>query len=321
MEQVRALPGVEAAAMTASLPFSDMGLDSSPFNVPGAAPLPDGQQRHANAIPVTADYFRAMGIPLLRGRDFTEADRPGAPPVVIVDEQLANQYFPNENPVGRVIDHFGQGLTIIGVAGSIHQMELGAPYKAVVYYPLYQQPFPTAAIVLRTTVSPDAVVPAVREAVRSVDPLLPVYDVQAMPVRVERSLGARRLAVTVLGGFAGVALLLAMLGTYGVLSYSTSQRTRELGIRMALGADPRAVVAMVLRNGLTLAAIGLVVGALVYVGIGNRVLSALLYGVGARDPITLAVGIFVLAGAAVLACWIPARRAASVDPAVTLRVE
>ena len=321
IEQVRALPGVEAAAMTASLPFSDMGPDSSPFNVPGAEPLPDGQQRHANAIPVTADYFRAMGIPLLRGRDFTEADRPGAPPVVIVDEQLANQYFPNENPVGRVIDHFGQGLTIVGVAGSVHQMELGAPYKAVVYYPLYQQPFSTAAIVVRTAMNPDAIVPAVREVVRSVDPLLPVYDVQAMPVRVERSLGARRLAVTVLGGFAGVALLLAMLGTYGVLSYSTSQRTRELGIRMALGADPRAVVAMVLRNGLTLAAIGLVVGALVYVGIGNRVLSALLYGVGARDPITLAVGIFVLAGAAVLACWIPARRAASVDPAVTLRVE
>jgi ABC-type antimicrobial peptide transport system permease subunit len=127
--------------------------------------------------------------------------------------------------------------------------------------------------------------------------------------------------VTVLGSFATVALLLAMLGTYGVLSYSTSQRTRELGIRMALGAQPGDVVGMVLRNGLTLAALGLVIGAVVYVGIGGRVLSALLYGVGPRDPLTLAAGIILLAMAALLACWVPARRAASVDPAVTLRIE
>ena len=321
MERVRALPGIEMAAMTATLPFSTMGLDSSPFNVPGAPPLPDGQQRHANAIPVTPDYFRTMGIPLLRGRAFTEADGPDAPRVVIVDDQLARQYFPNENPVGRVMDHFGQGLTIVGVAGSIRQADLGAPYKAVVYYPLYQQPFGTAAIVVRSTMNPDQVVTSVREAVRSLDPLLPVYDVQAMPTRVERSLGARRLAVTVLGGFSALALLLAMLGTYGVLSYSTSQRTRELGIRMALGAEPGDVVSMVLRSGLTLAAIGLAVGAIGYVAIGVRVLNALLYGVGARDPLTLAGGVVLVTAAAALACWIPARRAASVDPAVTLRVE
>jgi ABC-type antimicrobial peptide transport system permease subunit len=164
-------------------------------------------------------------------------------------------------------------------------------------------------------------VSAVRNAVSTIDPLLPVYDVARMPERVDRSLGARRLAVTVLGCFAAVALLLAMLGTYGVLSYSTSQRTRELGIRMALGARPGDVVTMVLRNGLTLAALGLMAGALVYLGIGDRVLSALLYGVGARDPVTLVAGVVFLGGAAVLACWIPARRAAAVDPAVTLRVE
>ena len=321
VERLRALPGVEGMALTVSLPFSDMGVDSSPFSVQGAAPLPDGQQRHANAIPITPGYFRTMGIPLLRGRDFTEADGPGAPPVVIVDQQLAKQYFPNEDPIGRVIDHFGQGLTIIGVASSIFQSELGAPYKAVVYYPLYQQPFATAGVVIRTSLDPAVVVPAVRNAIAGIDPLLPIYDVARMPERVERSLGARRLAVTVLGSFAAVALLLAMLGTYGVLSYSTTQRTRELGIRMALGAQPGDVVSMVLRNGLTLAALGLVLGAVVYLGIGGRVLAALLYGVGARDPLTLVMGIGLLGIAALLACWIPARRAASVDPAVTLRVE
>jgi putative ABC transport system permease protein len=262
-----------------------------------------------------------MGIPLLRGRAFTDADRRDAPLVVIVDEQLANEYFPNENPVGRVIDHFGQGLTIVGVARTIHQSELGGPHKAVVYYPLAQQPFPTAGLVVRTAMDPEAIVPAVRNAVRGVDPLLPLYDAQAMPDRVERSLGARRLAVMVLGSFAGLALLLAMLGTYGVLSYSTSQRTRELGIRMALGARPGDVVTMVLRNGLTLAVIGVVIGVGTYALVGNRVLSTLLYGVGAGDPLAMATGIVVLAGAACLACWIPARRAASVDPSVTLRAE
>ena len=297
MERVRALPGVEAAALTASVPFSDMGLSSSPFSVPGAPPLPDGQQRHANAIPVTPEFFRTMGIPLLRGRPFTDADGPDAPRVVIVDEQLAKQYFPDEDPIGRVINHFGAGLTIVGVASSVRQSDLGAGYKAVVYYPFYQLAFGTAGIVVRSALSLDVIGTAVRGAVRAVDPLLPVYDVQAMPARLERSLGARRLAVTVLGGFAGLALLLAMLGTYGVLSYSTSQRTRELGIRMALGAQPGDVVTMVLRNGLVLAAIGLVVGVVVYVGIGGRVLNALLYGVGARDPMTLLVGVTVVAGA------------------------
>jgi putative ABC transport system permease protein len=321
MDRVQTVPGVESAAMTGTLPFSDMGLDSSPFSIPGAPPLPDEQQRHANAVPVTPEYFRTMGIALLRGRAFTDADGPDAQRVVIVDEQLANQYFPNENPVGRVIDHFGQGLTIVGVARSINESELGAPHKAVVYYPYYQMPFPSAGIVVRSTASLDMIASEVRRAVQSVDPLLPVYDVQAMPIRVERSLGARRLAVTVLGGFAGLALLLAMLGTYGVLSYSTSQRTRELGIRMALGAQPGDVVTMVLRNGLTLAAIGLATGIVVYLAIGSRVLAALVYGVGSRDPLTLVVGIALLTLAAAVACWIPARRAALVDPSVTLRVE
>jgi putative ABC transport system permease protein len=321
LDVLRVIPGVESVGMTASLPFSDMGVDSSPFQIHGAPPLPEGQQRHAAAIPVSPDFFRTLGIPMLRGRAFTDADGPKAPPVVIVDDQLAKQYFPNEDPVGRVIDHFGSSLTIVGVVSTIHQAELGGEHKAAVYYPLAQQAFPSVGITVRSAMPADAIMSSVRRAIQSIDPMLAIYDVQAMPVRIERSLGTRRLAVTVLGGFATVALLLAMLGTYGVLSYSTSQRTRELGIRLALGADPGEVVRMVLRNGLMLASIGIVVGAVIYEGIGGRVLSALLYGVGARDPLTLGVGVVLLASAAWLACWIPARRAASVDPAVTLRTE
>ena len=321
VERLRVIPGIDAVGLTTTVPFSDMLLDSSPFYVPGTPDLPDGQRRHATAIAVTPDYFRAMTVVLLRGRSFTDADRTGSPPVVIVDEQLAKQYFPNSDPVGRVIDHFGQGLTIVGVVRSVSQKQLGADRKANVYYPLAQMPFSWAGIVVRSRIDAASLLPTVRAAVREIDPELPLYDVQTMSERIQQSLGARRLAVTVLGGFAGLALVLALLGTYGVLSYSTSQRTRELGIRMALGARPGDVVSMVLRNGLTLAAAGLLLGVVTYLGIGGRVLSALLYGVSPRDPATLALGITLLTGAAVIACWIPAHRASTVDPAVTLRAD
>ena len=321
VDRLRVIPGIDAVALTSSVPLSDMMLDSSPFAVPGAPPLPDGQQRHANAIAVSPDYFRTLGITLLRGRAFTDSDRNGTQPVVIVDEQLASQYFPNEDAVGRVINHFGPGLTIVGVVQRINQTELGGAPKATVYYPYAQMPFASAAIVIHSPMQPSAVVPAVRAAVREIDPQVPVYDVMTLPERVERSLGTRQLAVVVLGGFAALALTLALLGTYGVLSYSTTQRTRELGIRMALGARPGDVVRMVLRNGVFLAATGLVIGMLTYLTVGGRMMQALVYGVSPSDPLTLALCVLLLGGAALLACWIPARRAAHVDPAISLRTE
>ena len=321
VERLARIPGIDAVALTSTVPFSDMLLDSSPFTIPGAPPLPDGQSRHANAIAVSPEFFRAIGVTLMRGRPFTDVDREDAPKVVVVDEQLAKQYFPTSDPIGQTINHFGPGLTIVGVVRSVNQRELGAPYKATIYYPYAQMPFSWVGIVVHSTTPSVSLIPAVRNAVREIDPELPVYDIRPLSDRVEKSLGARRLAVTVLGGFAALALTLALLGTYGVLSYSTSQRTRELGIRMALGARPGDVVAMVLRSGLTLAAAGLVVGIVAYLGIGGRVLRALVYEVSPSDPATMAIGFSVLAATALVACWIPARRASSVDPAVTLRAE
>ena len=317
--RIRALPGVQAAALTSMVPFSDMALDSSPFSIAGAPPAADSAQPHANAMAVTPGYFEAMGVQLLRGRDFSDADR--GTPVAIVDDALARQYFPGENPIGRRIDHYGfENVTIIGVARSVDQTQVADEHHPTIYYPYSQLTYPWSAVVVRSTLPTGSVITMVRQALREIDPQLPVYDAQAMPERIAHSLGARRLAVTVLGAFAALALVLAVLGTYGVLSYGTGQRTRELGIRLALGARPGEVVGMVLRGGLLLAGIGLVVGFVGYLGLA-RLLQAVVFGVSPRDPVTLAVGATVLAAAAVAACWVPARRASRVDPAISLRTE
>jgi putative ABC transport system permease protein len=239
----------------------------------------------------------------------------------VIDEQFARQFFPGVDPVGRRIDHYGyRNVEIIGVARSVHQEQLLAAHKANVYYPFSQLVYPWAGIVVRSTLDAAAVAGMVAEAVRGVDPELPVYDVRTLEERVVRSLGDRSLAATVLGAFAGLALVLALLGTYVVLSYGASERTRELGIRIALGARPGEVTAMMVRCGATLAVVGLALGALVYAAVG-RVLASMLYEVGPMDPLVLVGGIAALLGAALLASWVPARRAARVDPIVALRPE
>jgi putative ABC transport system permease protein len=322
LQRVDALPGVEAAGLTTTLPFSDMIQDSSPFQIVGdAAPIPEGETRHANITVVGGDYFQALGIPLLRGRLFTSADDRDAPHVVIIDEELANRYFPNEDPVGRQIGTAEQPVTIVGVVGSIRQRELTGGLKATRFYPYHQMPwYPWAGLTVRGSLEPTALAATVRSAIRDVDPELPVFDLAPMQQRVERSVGAQRMAVTVLAGFAALALTLAVLGTYGVLSYSTSQRTHELGIRMALGAQPGDVLQMVLRNGIALAGSGLIVGIAAYFAIA-RLIESMVFGVSARDPMAMAIGLSTLLVAALIATWIPARRAARVDPVVALREE
>ncbi len=322
-ERLRATPGVEAAGITSWLPLRDGGGSSSPFRVIGRDTTGQGEPPHANIVAVDAEYFRTMGIPLLRGRIFQAQDdvRPTADGAMsfIIDEELARKYFPNEDPVGKRINQGPDGV-IVGVVGSVRQEGLGAAHKASVYYNYRQGWWSNFTVVARTTLDDEAAARALRAAVRAIDPQVPTYDVATMPDVVSRSLGTRRFGVVVLGGFALVAVLLAVTGVYGVLSYVVAQRVRELGIRAALGAGRRQVAGLVLGQAARLVGLGLAVGAVGYLVLG-RTLASLVHGVGPRDPLTLVAGAALLGAAALLAGWLPARRAARIDPATALRAD
>ena len=318
LERVQAGPGVSAAALSASLPFADP-LDSSPFTVVGRPPAPGAPTPHAEYNVVSEDYFRALGIALRRGRTFTRADDASAAPVAVVDEQLAREYFPGQDPVGQHLQAQGT-VEIVGVVASVARTQLGERRTALIYYPLRARPRGAVAVTVRGALPPAAAAALVRSAVAEVDRQVPVFDVKPMHARVEESVGGRRLATWAMGGFAGVALLLAALGLYGVLSYVVAQRTRELGVRAALGAGRGELTRLVVGSGARLAGAGAVCGLLLYAG-AQRGLSALLYGVGAADPVALLAGVASLGVVALLASWIPARRAARVDPAGALRAE
>jgi predicted permease len=317
-ERLEAIPGVESVGMVEYLPFNG-GTDSSPFDLPGRPVQPNEPARHANTQVVFGDYFRAMGIPLLRGRTFTPADANG-PEAVIVDEYLARSFFGNEDPIGKPIHH-NNDATIVGVVGTVAQENLGEPPHPLIYHYFPHTPWYSGlTAVVRSTLPDDRVAALARNVVREMDPLLPVYNVQSMPARISASLTPRRLSMYVLLGFAVLSLALAVLGIYGVISYSTAQRTQEIGIRMALGADSRAVTRMILGGALTLAGLGVAAGVLLFLGAG-RVVASLLYGIGPHDPLTIVGCVVVLGGVALLASYIPARRAARVDPLQALRAE
>lgn len=318
LARLQSLPGVESVGFVTYLPFNG-GTDSSPFELPGRPQPPNEPARHANTQVVAGDYFRAMGIPLLRGRTFTPADATGAENVII-DEYLAKQFFGNEDPVGKPIHH-NNAATIIGVVGSVAQEYLGQPPHPMIYHYLPQNPWMSGVtVVLRSTLPEDRVAAMARKAVGELDPLLPVYNVEPMSERISASLTPRRLSMYVMVGFAVLSLALAVLGIYGVISYSTSQRTQEIGIRMALGADAREVTWMILGGALTLAGIGVGAGVILFLGAG-RVVATLLYGIGPRDPLSIVAGVVAIGAVALLASYIPARRAARVDPIEALRSE
>jgi hypothetical protein len=310
-ERLRATPGVAAVGLSMALPFGE-GLDSSPFAVVGRPPAGGGATPHAEYNIVSEDWFRTMGIALRRGRAFTGADALGAPPVVVIDEQLAREHFPGEDPIGRRLTQNGEA-EIVGVVASVPNAGLAERRKAKIYYPLRQSPAGAVAVAVRGALPPAAAERAVRAAVADVDRQVPVFDVRAMRARVDDSVGARRLATTTFGAFAAVALCLAALGVYGVLSYVTAQRARELGVRAAFGARAEDLRRMVLGGGARLAAAGVAAGTVLFLGL-RRVLAALLYGVGPADPAALGAGAAVLAAAVLLASWLPARRAGRATP-------
>jgi predicted permease len=298
------------------LPLQHTGWGAG-FNIPGQPGIRQTELRF-----VTPGYFRAMGIPIRAGRDFTHADRDPAPEarVIVINEALARQHFPDRSPVGLRID---RGL-IIGVAADVRQERLSEPATPVIFYTMAQNFAQIrnngSTLVVSGHVPVERLTSAVRAAVREVSPNQALFRVETMQRVVESSLAGQRLYTWLLSIFAGIGALLAIAGIYGVVAYLVALRTREFGIRMALGADAGRVLAMVMRRGAFVVGLGLAFGVAGAAAL-TRLLGAILYGVTATDPATFAAMAIVLAGAALAACFVPAVRAARVDPAVALRVE
>lgn len=318
LDRVSHTPGILGAGLVGVLPFSG-GSSSSQFTIDGMPTDPAGPKRHANMHGIDGDYFRTMGIRVLRGRAFNKDDAKAATPVAVIDERLATQFFGSSDPIGRRISQGPAPATIVGIVNTISQIELGEPPKATIYYPMEQHDwYSTFYIVVRSTAPLGTVTGLVRSAVANVDPTAPVYEPRLLAERVSASLAPRRLTMAVMSGLAAVSLLLAVCGLYGVISYVVSQRTTEFGIRLALGAQPGQVRGMVVRQGLGLAIGGIVIG-LIAAAAGTRALGALLFGVSAHDPVSFVLAAVVLGIVAVGASYLPARRATRVNPTEALR--
>jgi predicted permease len=325
LDRLSSLPGVSAAAAAVPVPFSGQGGSAS-FSIEGRPSPPGDPGPHGDIGFVTPSYFAAMKIPLKSGRVFSDEDRVNSSRVALIDETLAREYWPNQDPIGQHIRNGGSDTpwaTIVGVVGHTKNSDLaGDVVKGRYYYPMLQQafPFPLTTFLARTEQDPARLGGALREAVRTVDPSLAVSSIKLMSDMVSSSLAPRRFVVTLLGIFAGLALLMAVIGLYGVISYSVTQRTQEIGVRMALGAQPREVLGLVIGQGMTLAGIGAAIGlaaSLVF----SRLLKNQLFQVSSFDPLTFTVTALVLIAAALLATYIPARRATRVDPMEALRYE
>jgi putative ABC transport system permease protein len=322
LERLSSLPEVTTVATVQPAPFSGQGGSAS-FGIEGRPSPPGDPGPHGDIAYVSPNYFNALKVPIRSGRVFTEQDQENSAPVIVIDETLAKQYWPNEDPIGKHM-RFGPNSpwsTIVGVVGHTKQSDLaGDVVKGKYYFSIYQQPLPFTTFVARSGADPLRLANAMKDAVRAVDPTLAVSRIQVLTDMVSASLAPRRFVVTLLGIFAAMALLMAMIGLYGVISYSVTQRTQELGIRMALGAQRSEVLRLVIGQGMRLAGIGAVLGLAVSVAF-SRVLKNQLFQVGAFDPLTFAVTSLALIAAALLACYVPARRATRVDPMDALRYE
>lgn len=326
LDRVNALPGVKGAAIVSVLPGTG-GLgnwDERGFVIQDRH-IPDPQVPSVDTYFVSPDYLRTMGIPLKRGRDFTGADAASPQPVALVSESTARQIFPGEEPLGRRIQLGGRHddqpwATIIGVVGDVHHYGLDAPVTPQAYQLYSHKSFSDPTLVVRSTLSEQALVHEVQDQIWSVDKNVPISTPVMMNEFIERSLAQRRFTMLLLGGFGGLALLLAAIGIYGVMSYTVAQRTNEIGVRVALGAQSRDILRLVSREGMLRAGFGLLAGLVGSLAL-TRVLSSQLFAVSAIDPLTFGVVLMLLTGIAFLACYIPARRAMQVDPVVALRHE
>jgi putative ABC transport system permease protein len=321
LERLAPLPGVEGVGAVYNLPLGGGSTDGS-FEIEGRE-FPRGALPSSDKQMVSPGYFQVMGTPLLKGRFFTERDDATAPKVAIVSKAFADRFFPNEDPVGRRVAFSWdtQGFEeIVGVVGDMRQLGIDEASPATIYVPYLQRTEPSMTIVLRTSTPPETLVGAARQVVRQIDPNLPLVYVRTLEDVVSGSLTARRLPTLLLGGLALLALLLGTVGIYGVTSYAVVQRTPEIGMRMALGARPRDVLQMMLGQGMRLVLAGTAIGLVGALAL-TRLLTSLLYGVGATDPTAFLAASAFLGGVTLLACYLPARRATRVDPMVALRSE
>ena len=322
VERLQAAPDVESVATTYSLPMSTVALAWEPIAIEGYAPAGAQELIISNVRIVSPDYFRTMRIPLVKGRYFDERDAKGAPETVIVDESLAERFWPNEDPIGKRLQRGGSGAwrTVVGMISNSREYSAEKEPPIAVYYPFEQFSARNMFLVIRTTRDPAGMIEPVTKEIQALDPEMPVFDVGTMDQRLHDSHARRRFLMFLLGVFAVVASILAAIGIYGVMAYSVNERTHEIGIRLALGAPPANVRQLVIRQALVLTSIGIAAGLASAFAL-TRVLSSLLYGVSAIDILTFVVTPVLLGGVALLASYVPARRAAKVDPMIALRYE
>ncbi len=321
LHRIGDLPGVRSVAGVSALPMYPVGIDFAlPFTIDGAAAPTSGEEPRADIRTATPAYFETMKMPLVRGRFIDERDREGAPGAMVINETMARRYFGGGDPIGRVVRNPHGRAEVVGIVGDVKHYGLDSAPRAELFMSAWQQPLNGMALVVRTSSDPKPFVDSVRRAIRAVDAEQPIFDASAMVDVVARSVFLPRISMLLLIAFAVCALLLAVVGIYGVVSYSVTERTRELGVRMALGADAAATVALVLKRSMGLVAVGTICGLAAAVA-ASRAMAGLLYQVSPIDPLVLGLVSLTLAGSGMLASVIPARRATRVDPMIALRAE
>ncbi len=318
---LQALPGVQSAGTSSGIPFGVGNYTTSPVSAPGSSVLPPGTSVPVDWRVVSPRYFETVRIPLLRGRTFAESDTAAAPAVMIVSLATARRFWGDGDPLGKPVRRVADSkdFTVIGVVGDVRSTTLNRESPAL-YYSSGAVTWPPMDIVVRTAGDATSVIAAIRQTVREIDPELPLSNVRAMREWVATSAAQPRLNAMLLGIFAGVALLVAAIGTYGVLAYSVSQRTKELGLRIALGADRGGVLRLVVREGMAVGLAGILIGVIAAIAL-SRALSALIFGVSLSDPWTYGGVLLLLVVVALASCALPAIRASRVDPMVALRLE
>ena len=323
LERMKSVPGVRDVSLVSNVPLTDFDVELS-FNIEGRPPYKPGQELVADYTVASSDYFRSLSIPLVRGRVFTDADTKGSPEVLVVSDAFVRRYFPGEEPIGRRLVFDGPDATpreIVGVVGDVRRNGLDLDVQPEMYVSYLQRPDRRLNVILRTDLpDPSQLIQPARAEVKAFDSNQIIWRTQTLNQLLSTSVAPRRFNMLLLGIFAAVALVLAAVGLYGVMSYSVSWRTHEIGIRMALGARRADVLRLVVRQGMTMTLIGLAIG-LVGAILLSRVLAQLLYGVSPTDPVTFIGVSSVLMAVALIACLVPARRATRVDPIVALRTE